>query len=88
MRPALGALVGLWFTVSLSPLAGWAASPTQTAGGTGGTPYVRDCGNGEVMVGLSGKAGQWIDGMAPLVRPGGTERRMAECATPLGIDRR
>lgn len=71
MRPALGALAGLCLTVSLSPLIGWAAAPTPTAGGTGGTPYVRDCGNGEVMVGLSGKAGQWIDGMAPWCVPVG-----------------
>ena len=83
MRPALGALVGLWFTVSLSPLAGWAASPTQTAGGTGGTPYVRDCGNGEVMVGLSGKAGQWIDGMAPWCVPVGPNGGWQSAPHPL-----
>ena len=71
MRLALGALAGLCLTVSLSPLSGWAAPPTQTAGGTRGTPYVRDCGDGEVLVGLSGKAGQWIDGMAPWCVPVG-----------------
>lgn len=35
------------------------SSPTY--GGNGGTPYNLDCGNGAVMVGVQGKAGQWID---------------------------
>lgn len=65
MQHTIGALLGLWLAVILSPTTGWAASPTQTAGGTGGTRYDRACGDGEVMVGLSGKTGQWLDGMAP-----------------------
>ncbi len=69
MRHMSGALLGLWLAVMLSPAAGWAAPPTQTAGGTGGTRYDRACGDGEVMVGVSGKAGQWLDGMAPWCVP-------------------
>ena len=83
MRLAIGAFLSLWFTVILSPMAGWAASPTQTAGGTGGTRYDRACGDDEVMVGLSGKAGQWLDGMAPWCVPLGQNGRWQSAPHPL-----
>jgi sucrose-6-phosphate hydrolase SacC (GH32 family) len=59
----------LFILLTLFAQDGDAASPTRTAGGDGGTRYDRACGENEVMVGLSGKAGQWLDGMAPWCVP-------------------
>jgi hypothetical protein len=45
---------------------GGATSGTGTVGGTGGTAYSRDCGAGQLLVGVKGRAGSGIDAVAPI----------------------
>jgi len=56
---------------SLAVLAAALAAPAQAAqtttiGGPGGSPFHLRCGAGRFLVGLSGRAGNWMDHVAPI----------------------
>lgn len=68
-RMVLGMLFVVLGPSLICPGLSLAATPLQTYGGSGGNPFWDECPRGSYLVGLNGRAGEWVDRLATVCAP-------------------